>query len=227
MGKVAPYDGLADAYETFVGENADYYEISTAMLRRLLGAGPGRCLDLGCGGGLHLGVAVELGWEVLGVDVSSDQLRIARRRFPAVELIHADAATLPFPNGSFDAAYSMFTHTDADDFAAVTSEALRVLKQDGRFVYVGNHPCFVGPAQLHLDTGVPRLFDGYRRGGRWQAADAPGTTPGGWRERLGSFVHIPLGDFLSAFAGFELAQVGEPEDGRAYPTMIALAFVKP
>jgi hypothetical protein len=94
-------------------------------------------------------------------------------------------------------------------------------------VYIGNHPCFVGPSQEHLETGLPRLHPGYRRGGRWQAAEAPGATPGGWRGRLGSFVHLPLADFLSCFAGFALETVEEPDDGWEYPKTIALAFRRP
>jgi hypothetical protein len=55
----------------------------------------------------------------------------------------------------------------------------------------------------------------------------PGTTPGGWRAQLGSFVHLPLGDFLTAFAGFAIASVEELEDGWEYPKTIALALFKP
>jgi hypothetical protein len=107
------------------------------------------------------------------------------------------------------------------------AEARRVLRSRGRLVYVGNHPCFVGPTQEHGNSGVPRLHPGYRRGGSWKSAEAPGTTPGGWRARLGSFVHLPLGDFLSCFAGFTLEAADEIAGGFEYPKTIALAFTKP
>jgi hypothetical protein len=105
--------------------------------------------------------------------------------------------------------------------------ARRVLRVRGRFVYVGNHPCFVGPTQEHTESGAPRLHPGYRRAGRWKSAEAPGTTPSGWRERLGSFVHLPLGDFLTCFAGFTLEAAEELADGYEYPKTVALAFTKP
>ncbi|TMK95968.1 MAG: class I SAM-dependent methyltransferase [Actinobacteria bacterium] len=47
---------------------------------RLLGSGPGRLLDVGCGTGFHTVRFVEAAWSVVGVDPSDDQLRLARRR---------------------------------------------------------------------------------------------------------------------------------------------------
>ena len=223
----ATYDGLADAYDSFVDEFGPYYLVAKEALRRLLGPGHGDCLDLGCGGGHFTLVAAELGWTVTGIDASDDQLRLARQRLPAVEFIRGDAAKLPFADGSFDGAFSTFTHTDFDDFARAVQEAQRVLKPGAPFVYVGNHPCFIGPTQELLESGLPRLHPGYRRAGRWSAADAPGTTPGGWRARLGSFVHLPLAQFVNAFAGFTIEQFEELEDGREYPSTIAFRLRSP
>jgi SAM-dependent methyltransferase len=223
----ARYDGLADEYDAFMDVHSTYYRVAVDALQRLLGPGAGRCLDVGCGGGHFIPAVLELGWEVVGVDLSADQLDAARVRMPALELVQADAAALPFDDASFDAAYSTFTHTDLEDFAAAAGEVRRVLHADGRFVYVGNHPCFVGATQEHLESGMPRLHPGYRRAGRWRASDAPGTTPAGWRARLGSFVHLPLADFLRAFTGFTLLAFEELDDGFEYPKTVALALRKP
>jgi len=223
----ARYDGLADDYDAFVDVQSKYYRVAADALQRLLGRGTGRCLDVGCGGGHFIPPVLELGWEVVGADLSADQLRLARKRLPGIEFARADAAALPFGDGSFDAAYSTFTHTDLDDFAGAVGEVRRVLRAGGGFVYVGNHPCFVGATQEHVATGVPRLHPGYRRAGRWEAGDAPGTTPAGWRARLGSYVHLPLADFLRAFAGFTLLSFEELDDGFDYPKTVAVALRKP
>jgi SAM-dependent methyltransferase len=220
------YDGLADEDAEFLEAHAPYYELAEELLRRLLGPGPGRCVDLGCGTGRFLGVAADLGWQVTGVDVSADQLRLAARAAAAARLVQADAAAVPLDDASFDAAFSTFTHTDVDDFAGLAAEARRLLRPGGRFVYVGNHPCFVGPVQEDT-TRVPVLHPGYRRAGRWDAAAAPGSTPDGWRTRLGSYVHLPLGAFLKAFAGLTLVDADEGNEEREYPTMIAVAFDRP
>ena len=223
----ARYDGLSEEYEAFVDRISQHYVAAEGALRRLLGPGPGRCLDIGCGGGHLLRVPVELGWAVVGVDLSKDQLERAAARYREVELAHADASALPFEDGAFDAAYSSFTHTDFDEFAAAVGEAKRVIRPGGRFVYIGNHPCFVGPTQDYTETGIPLLHPGYRRAGRWQSSDAPGVSPDGWRARLGSFVHLPLADLLCCFAGLTLVAAEEPADGYEYPKTLALAFTTP
>jgi ubiquinone/menaquinone biosynthesis C-methylase UbiE len=92
----------------------------------------------------------------VGVDASADQLRLAKQRVQRVAtLVQGDATRLPFPASSFALVVSAFTHTDMEHFAALAAEASRVLKPDGRFVYVGLHPCFKGPLPNRRDrTGL-------------------------------------------------------------------------
>ena len=212
----ARYDGLAEWYEsTLLG---DPVVPDTAC--RLLGAGPGRLLDVGCGTGFHTVRFAEAGWSVVGIDPSDDQLRLARRR--GLDVIHGRGEKLPFGDGEFDAAVSIWTHTDVDDFAAVCRETGRVLKPGAPFVYIGSHPCFVGPHSLFVEgKGVPELHPGwYRRTGRYE--DAPGVSPAGLRVRVGA-VHLPLAEFLQAFLepGFVIERFEEPGD-RDYPHVVAL-----
>lgn len=227
MNQKPAYDGLADEYEAFRSLQREYYRPAEEALRLLLGSGPGRCVDVGCGAGHFIGVIRALGWDVVGVDESADQLRLARSREPDAELIVANASALPFDDASFDAGYSTFTHTDFDDFRVAMTEMIRVLKPGALFVYVGNHPCFVGATQERGERGIPVLHAGYRKSGRVDSSTVPGTTPGGWRARLGSFVHVPLEDFLNAFGGLTLERCEELDHGDEYPTAIALAFTKP
>src|SRR2546430_1113548 len=213
----ARYDGIAEWYDaefatTELGASA------RKVVLRLMGEGPGLLADVGCGGGAH---AVELaahGWSVVGVDISQAQLELARRR--GLEVVEANAAALPFEDASFDAAVSIFTHTDVDDFAAVTREVTRVLREDGRFVYLGIHPCFVGPHAFVHDREVPELHPGYRDTS--YRTEAPGIWGEGIRGKVGA-THLPLGLFLHAFldAGLQLERVEEPE-GREYPYILAL-----
>src|SRR4051812_5712444 len=110
IGRVgrADYDGLADDYAVFLDEQSPYYEVAADALRRLLGPGDGRCLDLGCGGGHFTALATGLGWKVTGAELSADQLRRADAHLDCVELVQADATALPFPAAAFDAAFSTF-----------------------------------------------------------------------------------------------------------------------
>jgi ubiquinone/menaquinone biosynthesis C-methylase UbiE len=213
----ARYDSIAEWYDaefatTRLGLSA------RAIVLRLLGDGPGRLIDVGCGGGAHAVELAEHGWSVVGVDISNAQLELARRR--GVEVVEADAADLPFEDASFDAAVSIFTHTDVDDFAALTREVARVLRTGGQFVYLGIHPCFVGPHAFVHDREVPELHPGYRDTS--YRTEAPGIWGEGIRGKVGA-THLPLGLYLHAFldAGFQLERVEEPE-GRDYPYILAL-----
>jgi SAM-dependent methyltransferase len=217
------YDGLADWYdEEFLG---DLHEITLHAAVRILGAGDGRLLDLGCGTGAQTVAFRDAGWDVVGVDVSADMLRRARDR--GLETVHADITDLPFEEASFDAVVSLWTHSDVEGFPAAISEGTRILRNGGPLVYLGMHPCFVGPHSrrfLDLD-GVPELHDGYLTEGPY-GAEAPGVGPVGVRSKIGA-LHLTLSSFLNSFvdAGLRLERFEELAGAR-YPVAIALRWRK-
>ena len=221
MDAIARYDGLADWYDAEFADG-DSGRAARALALRLLGPGPGRLLDVGCGTGAHTAAFAQAGWSAVGVDISEDQLRLARAR--GVGVVRADAAALPFADATFDAAVSIFTHTDMDDFAAAVQETARVLRPGGRLVYLGVHPCFVGPHAFVHDREVPKLHPGYRDTSFRR--EAPGIWSDGVRARVGAW-HLPLGLFLHCFldAGLRLDRIEEPE-GRDYPYIVALRAIR-
>jgi SAM-dependent methyltransferase len=218
MSRGARYDGVAAWYEReFV--TSELYDANRAIVMRLLGTGTGRLIDVGCGGGAHAAAYADAAWQVTGVDNSEEQLRFARSR--GVEVVRADAAALPFDDATFDAAVSTWLHTDVDDFPAVLREIARVLRPAAPFVYVGAHPCFVGPHSRFIRAeGVPALYPGYWRTEYY--TEAPGISPAGLRAKVGA-THLPLGLFIQSFldAGLHLEHFEEPERGE-YPYMVAL-----
>ncbi|MDQ6682360.1 MAG: class I SAM-dependent methyltransferase [Chloroflexota bacterium] len=211
----ARYDGFAEWYDANIGP---YAEAAGCELLELLGAGPGRCLDLACGTGINLNRLTDAGWSVTGVDLSADQLRLARQRArPGVELLQGDATNLPFQAGTFDAVACSLLHTDVDDFAAVCREVARVLRSGGRLAYIGVHPCFVGPFARNPPGEPPELHPGYR--------NTAWTTDGfsdGIRRRAGAR-HVPLAELLNAFldARLRLLRVMEVDE-EDFPTRIGL-----
>lgn len=211
---MARYDAVADWYEREFSEAPVVRDAAV----RLLGAGRGRLIDVACGVGSHDQAFAELGWAVTGVDESAEQLRYARER--GVHAVQADAAALPFGDAAFDAAICIWLHTDTDDFAGILREIRRVLHPGAPFVYIGGHPCFVGPhARFIRARGVPELHPGYDSPGPYH--DAPGINPEGLRAKVGAF-HLPLQDFLTAFldAGFSLERF-EELGLDLYPYMVA------
>jgi SAM-dependent methyltransferase len=222
---IARYDGVAEWYDRELAPFVDRY---LPALRDLLGSGTGRCLDLGCGTGRATATVCELGWRVTGVDLSADQLRVAAERLGGrAELVRADAASLPFADGSFDAVVSTFTHTDLDDFAATVAEAARVLRAGGVFAYLGLHPCFVGPhSRFEGATGTPELHPGYGDTRRYSAA--PGVVnPDGLRARV-TALHLPLATLVQSFLGAGLrVERFEELGGGDYPAALGLRLRRP
>lgn len=204
----ARYDGHADWYDAWAqAAGAGFMAAARTALEALIPAGEGLALDAGCGTGLPADIVRRRGYDVLGVDVSADQLRLARSRLPVVR---ADARTLPFADCSFRLVYSMVTHTDLDGFDRLVSEALRVLAPGGVFVYVGVHPCFVGPF-VERNSGLLRLHPGYRQRGWQPRTPFTGTQV---RHRVGVH-HLPLESLLTAllYPGGRLEAVIEGGDG--------------
>jgi ubiquinone/menaquinone biosynthesis C-methylase UbiE len=204
----ARYDGIADWYDENVAWST---AAATPLLMCLVGAGRGRCLDVGCGTGVHLVSLADAGWSVVGVDASADQLRVARQRARAqmAAIIQGDVGRLPFAGDAFDLVVSAFTHTDVDDFARLAAEVRRVLRPHGRFVYVGLHPCFTGvSAEQPREDGARVIHPEYRQAG-WRTS-GPGSVSGGLASRVG-FRHLPLANLLNNMleAGLRLEHVEE------------------
>src|SRR6185437_5039006 len=69
-----------------------------------------RVLDLGCGSGVpSAGMLAESGIEVVGIDVSTEMLALARRNVPTGRFVAMDAMELDDTLGRFDAACAFFS----------------------------------------------------------------------------------------------------------------------
>lgn len=117
-----------------------------------------RILELGCGGGKHaLLLAQDYGFDLAGIDLSEDMLKVARQR--QAELAPDLAARLRFSQGDvrdvaadaagpFDAVISLFHvlsyQPENSDVAAMLASAARNLAAGGVFIF----DCWYGPAVL-------------------------------------------------------------------------------
>jgi len=99
-----------------------------------------RTLDLGCGEGRLSRDLKQLGHEVVGIDASPTMVAAAREADPEIDVRLADAAALPFDDGSFDCVVAFMSLQDVDDFAGAIGEAARVLDSGGRFCLAIVHP---------------------------------------------------------------------------------------
>jgi ubiquinone/menaquinone biosynthesis C-methylase UbiE len=94
---------------------------------------PGRrTLDLGCGEGRVSRDLKAMGHRVVGVDVLATMLTAAREMDSSIDACLADAARLPFEDGSFDCVVAFMSLQDVDQMPAAIEEAASVLETGGR-----------------------------------------------------------------------------------------------
>jgi SAM-dependent methyltransferase len=196
----AKYDGLAAWYEEEQSRVGKRRDAPLEQFAALAGPASGPIVEVGCGTGLAAAALRARGWAVGGIDLSMDQLRLARTRCDWVA--QADAHELPLRTAGLPALGLAFVHTDVDALDRVLHEVARVLRPGGRLVCLGVHPCFVGPHVESPTTSGSRLglVPGYRT--RAYVESSPQFGPG-IRSRVGAR-HVPLADYLMAFVGAPL-----------------------
>jgi SAM-dependent methyltransferase len=150
-----------EAYDRFMGRYstplaprfADFASIGEAQ----------RVLDVGCGPGALTGELVRrFGADaVAAVDPSPGFVEAAGRRNPGVDVRRAEAESLPFDDGSFDAALAQLVVHFMTDPAAGIAEMRRVTRDGGVVTAcVWDHAGGAGPlarfwdAARELDPGV-------------------------------------------------------------------------
>lgn len=138
----AAWQANADAFIAWAREpgHDSYWLFHRDLFLELVPPPGRRTLDLGCGEGRLSRDLKRLGHDVTGVDASPAMVAAAREADPAIEVLRADAAALPFPDGSFDCVLAFMSLQDVDDFQGAIREAARALEPGGRFCLAIVHP---------------------------------------------------------------------------------------
>lgn len=144
------WDAMAAEWAEGLGKGKDIVNESVGIpaFLGMVGDLAGReVLDAGCGEGRSSRHLARLGARVLGVDLSSRMLDLAReeeRREPlGIAYRQASVSDLGFlGSGSFDVVVSFMALMDVPDYAAAVGEFARVLRPGGRFAFAVLHPCF-------------------------------------------------------------------------------------
>ncbi|MEU8110759.1 methyltransferase domain-containing protein [Micromonospora sp. NPDC048947] len=104
----------------------------------LLGDLAGRTVvDAGCGSGRAVAELAERGAHAIGVDLDTEMIAAARRRWPAGEFHVGDATELPLETGSVTYYRADKVLHVLDEPARAVAEARRVLTPGGRAVLLG------------------------------------------------------------------------------------------
>lgn len=213
---IAWWDADAEDYHRRHGEflgDTDFVwcpEGLTEADARLLGEVSGRrVLEIGCGSAPCARWLAGQGAQVLALDVSAGMLQHAleanARTGVAVPLLQANAEQLPLADATFDIACSAFGAVPfVSSIDALFTEAHRVLRAGGRWVFAVTHPMRwifpddPGPAGL---TVTQSYFD------RTPYVEVDGSGTPTYVE-----YHRTLGDYVGALhrAGFVLTDLVEP-----------------
>lgn len=144
------YDYLTGAFERKYAEMAlESLSVEESETVLEIGFGPGHCLK-------RLAESVGKTGKVYGVDISSGMLEVTRRRLDKarlmdrVKLYCGDAASLPYGDNTFDAAFMSFTLElfDTPEIPRLLEEVKRVLKPKGR----------IGVASMSKENGESLLL---------------------------------------------------------------------
>lgn len=95
-----------------------------------------KVLELGCGAGVPSTLRLAERHDVLGVDLSQQQLDLARTNVPGARFEKADMTALDFPDGQFDAVAAFYSilHVPRAEQPALIANIARWLKPGGLFL---------------------------------------------------------------------------------------------
>ena len=158
----AGYDALAvaDYFGDWMARvEGDPWEHYLEELAARLPAGA-RVLDLGCGNGFKTARLADR-YDVVGVDISEQQVRLARAEVPDATFVHADFVELDFPAETFDAvtAFYSIVHAPREEHPALLARIRGWLKPGGHILLSMSH--VGGPDRIEQWLGVDMFFSGF------------------------------------------------------------------
>jgi len=149
-GKVAGW------YNKLLEEGEDTYQeklIKPNLLRILAPKSGEQVLDVGCGQGYFSRLISEAGAKVVGIDIGSELVKLAKEQGSGNEnyLVLSAEKMTGLQDKRFDAAICVLALQNMKNFSAAVLEISRVLKNNGRCVLVLNHPTFRIPGGSEWD----------------------------------------------------------------------------
>jgi ubiquinone/menaquinone biosynthesis C-methylase UbiE len=99
-------------------------------------------LDVGCGAGLTEVFLAGKYRSISGIDISAELLKSAKQKVKNVDFQHYDGVKIPFPDASFDIAFSIcvFHHLNHDQRLIMLCEMRRVVRLGGYVAIYEHNP---------------------------------------------------------------------------------------
>lgn len=133
-GTVRTYEAVAERYRERHGDRRPIAGQIEAFDEAVDGAGDRpRVLDVGCGPGWETATLCDLGYDVVGVDLTPAFLSQAREEAPSADLARMDMRRLGFAAESVDGVWALasFLHVPRADAPATLAGFERVLRPGG------------------------------------------------------------------------------------------------
>lgn len=173
------YNALSDRYDQAFGGKTKYRVWLTELDRRI--APSASVLDLGCGSGIPVTQTMAAaGRRVIGIDISDIQIAKARKLVPEAEFVLADATTIDFEPGTFDAVVCFYAliHMAQEEQFTLLNKVAEWLRPGGWFVATTGYNAWTGTESNWLGGDEPMW---------WSHPDA--ATYRVWLEQAGLTVH--------------------------------------
>lgn len=127
----AGYDAISNEYLASRTKDSEDVQLLDELVQRLpLGAA---VLDAGCGAGVPVTQLLSQQFQVVGVDFSEEQIKLARKLVPQAYFMCEDITKLTFPDETFDAicSYYAIIHIPREAHEALFRQFNRLLKPSG------------------------------------------------------------------------------------------------
>ncbi len=119
----------------------DYYGQTTKLRAQCIKnylSSDSKILDVGIGDG-GLASLYHTNQNIVGIDISSNMLKIAKQRAPYVKLVSGDGQHLPFGDETFSCVVSSETMYYADNPIYFLQELYRVIRKGGRVIIISRN----------------------------------------------------------------------------------------
>jgi len=125
------YRIIAPIYGCEIGMK-ELFKLERSILQKLIPPLKNKLvLDVGCGTGRWTAYFVKKGARVIGLDISAEMLKIARKKVPNAKFKLGDVRNLPFPSNYFDFTFASFVLGHLRAFRKAYKEMIRVTKPGG------------------------------------------------------------------------------------------------
>jgi len=142
----AKYDTIGIDYN--LTRRADPY-LTEQLMTHLQPVKNGCYLDIGCGTGNYTNALHKKGVKFIGIDPSTEMLRIARSRNSKIDWRHGTAENTGLADDSLDGIIASLTIHHWTDLHKAFSELSRILKKDGTLVIFTSTPTQMKGYWLH------------------------------------------------------------------------------